>query len=119
MSVITRTPLRPNAIKERRRRGVVAAIFLLPAFILFCLFFVGPGALGRYYSFTDYKGYGIPEFIGRDDYKGLFTDGDFYASLTRTFLYTIATVPFGYIHRLLISVLAVSKAAKAAALAHV
>jgi len=119
MSVITRTPLRPNAIKERRRRGVVAAIFLLPAFILFCLFFVGPGALGLYYSFTDYKGYGIPEFIGLDNYKGLLTDGDFYASLTRTFLYTIVTVPFGYMLSLVISALVVSKSAKGATVAQV
>lgn len=116
---MTQAALRPNAVRERRRRGLVAAVFLSPAFILFCLFFVGPGALGLIYSFTDYKGYGTPEFIGLENYVGLFTDGSFYASLIRTFLYTAVTVPFGYVLTLLISALVVSKSAKGSTIAQV
>ena len=116
---MTQAALRPNAVRERRRRGLVAAAFLSPAFILFCLFFVGPGTLGLIYSFTDYKGYGTPEFIGLENYVGLFTDGSFYASLIRTFLYTAVTVPFGYVLTLLISALVVSKSAKGSTIAQV
>src|SRR5699024_7593458 len=59
---------RPNAVKERRRRGLVAAVFLLPAIILFCVFFVGPAGRGVFYSFTDYRGYGDAEFVGVENY---------------------------------------------------
>ncbi|MGP5377167.1 carbohydrate ABC transporter permease [Brachybacterium alimentarium] len=110
---------RPNAVRERKRRGIVAAIFLLPALILFCVFFVGPAGLGLFYSFTDYRGYGDAEFVGVENYTKLFGDSTFYASLVRTVLYTVVAVPFGYFLSLLISALLVSKNVKGSALAQV
>lgn len=110
---------RPNAVKERRRRGLVAAMFLLPALILFLLFFVGPAGLGLLYSFTDYRGYGESEFVGVENYTTLLGDGDFYSSLVRTVLYTVVAVPFGYFLSLLISALLVAKGAKGATVAQV
>jgi len=108
-----------TARKERRRRGLVAATFLLPAFVLFVLFFVAPAGLGLAYSFTDYRGYGTPEFVGVGNYTSLFADSDFYRSLWRTFLYTAVSVPFGYFLTLIISALLVSRETKGAALAQV
>lgn len=110
---------RPNAVKERRRRGLVAAVFLLPALILFLLFFVGPAGLGLLYSFTDYRGYGESEFVGVENYTTLLGDGDFYSSLVRTVLYAVVAVPFGYFLSLLISALLVAKGAKGATVAQV
>lgn len=110
---------RPNAVRERRRRGVVAAVFLLPAVILFCVFFVGPAGLGLFYSFTDYRGYGDAEFVGVENYTKLFGDSDFYSSLIRTVLYAVVAVPFGYFLSLLISALLVSKDVKGSAVAQV
>ncbi|MGP5641123.1 carbohydrate ABC transporter permease [Brachybacterium tyrofermentans] len=110
---------RPNAVRERRRRGVVAAVFLLPAVILFCVFFVGPAGLGLLYSFTDYRGYGDAEFVGVENYTKLFGDSDFYSSLIRTVLYAVVAVPFGYFLSLLISALLVSKNVKGSAVAQV
>lgn len=110
---------RASALRERRRRGLVAAVFLLPAFVLFVLFFLGPAGLGLVYSFTDYRGYGTPEFVGLENYQKLFTDTDFYSSLWRTALYTAVSVPFGYLLTLLISALLVSRETKGAALAQV
>ncbi|AXK46789.1 carbohydrate ABC transporter permease [Brachybacterium saurashtrense] len=110
---------RPNAVRERRRRGLVAAVFLLPAFVLFCLFFVGPAALGVLYSFTDYRGYGDAEFVGIENYSALLADSDFYTSLLRTFLYTAVAVPFGYFLSLFVSALLVSRHAKGTTVAQV
>ena len=110
---------RASALRERRRRGLVAAVFLLPAFVLFVLFFLGPAGLGLAYSFTDYRGYGTPEFVGLENYLKLFSDSDFYSSLWRTALYTVVSVPFGYLLTLLISALLVSRETKGAALAQV
>lgn len=110
---------RPNAVKERRRRGLVAAVFLLPAIVLFCVFFVGPAGLGVFYSFTDYRGYGDAEFVGVENYAKLFGDSEFYSSLVRTVLYTLVAVPFGYFLSLFISALLVSRDAKGSSVAQV
>ena len=48
--------------------------------MLFVLFFVWPGALGLFYSFTDYSGVGEPDFIGLENYAKLFGDDTFYAA---------------------------------------
>src|SRR5699024_8934533 len=110
---------RPNAIRARRHRGLVATIFLLPAIVLFAIFFVGPAGLGILYSFTDYRGYGDAEFVGLENYTTLFADDTFYSSLLRTVLYTVIAVPFGYFLSLTISALLVSKEVKGSAVAQV
>lgn len=110
---------RSGVARERRRRGLIAATFLAPAFVLFCVFFVGPAVLGLVYSFTDYRGYGDLESVGLENYQKLFADSDFYASLGRTVLYTVVTVPLGYFLSLLVSALLVSKNAKGATIAQV
>lgn len=110
---------RSGAARERRRRNLIALTFIAPAFVLFLLFFVGPGVLGFIYSFTDYKGYGPLESVGLDNYQQLFTDSTFYRSLGRTFIYATASVVVGYFLSLFISALLVSKNAKGTAVAQV
>lgn len=110
---------RSGAARERRRRNLIALTFIAPAFVLFLLFFVGPGVLGFIYSFTDYKGYGAIESVGLDNYRQLFTDSTFYRSLGRTFIYATASVVVGYFLSLFISALLVSKNAKGTAVAQV
>ena len=80
--------------------------------VLFVTFFFVPAILGFYYSLTDYKGSGTPNFIGFDNYVQLFQDPSFYKSLLRTFTYTICLVPLMYFVSLGISLLLNSKFAK-------
>ncbi|MEV7085303.1 sugar ABC transporter permease [Streptomyces sp. NPDC093085] len=86
---------------------------------MFLLFFVWPGALGLIYSFTDYRGFGQPDFVGLDNYRTLFEDADFYGALGRTALYVLLSVPLTYALSLLVAVLLVSRFARGTTVAKV
>jgi len=105
----------PAARRRRMRKPgqtIAPLVFISAAVVLFALFFLGPGILGLYYSFTDYTGVGEPEFIGVANYLKLFDDQQFYSSLTRTLLYTVLAVPVHYVVALGISLLLTSAATR-------
>jgi alpha-1,4-digalacturonate transport system permease protein len=109
----------PVAQPRVRRRGprkpgqtLAPLLFISAAVVLFALFFVCPGSLGLYYSFTEYTGVGDPEFIGLENYRELFADEQFYSSLTRTILYTVLAVPVHYVIALGIALLLTSAATR-------
>ena len=87
-------------------------VFITVSVVLFALFFVWPGALGLWYSLTDYSGVGSPDFIGGENYVELAQDPDFYAALGRTFLYTVLSVPLHFVVALAIAMLLTSSLAK-------
>ncbi|MVQ42848.1 ABC transporter permease subunit [Microbacterium sp. MAH-37] len=103
---------------RRPRRGgstsfvLAPLLFIAVSVVLFLLFFVWPGALGLWYSFTDYTGVGIARFIGLENYTDLFQDSDFYAALGRTVLYTVLSVPLHFVAALGIAMLLTSTLAK-------
>jgi len=86
--------------------------FIAVAVVLFGLFFLWPGALGLWYSFTDYSGVGTPEFIGAENYIDLVQDPVFYSVLGRTLLYTVLSVPLHFVAALGIAMLLTSSLAK-------
>lgn len=105
----------PPAVRRRiRRPGQTLAplLFISAAVVLFAVFFVGPGSLGLYYSFTEYTGVGDPEFVGLANYERLFGDDQFYRSISRTVLYTALSVPFGYCVTLGVALLLTSAATR-------
>jgi alpha-1,4-digalacturonate transport system permease protein len=121
MSVTSKGPVATPIAPESRRRPrtsrrsqlVAPAILISVAIVLFCLFFVWPGALAVMYSFTDYRGVGSRfNFIGFQNYTRLFADDAFYASLGRTLLYTLLAVPAHYVVSLAVAVLLTSTLAK-------
>lgn len=57
-----------------RRTPATYYVLALPAVILFFIFHTFPALQGVMYSFTDSKGFGAWEFIGFENYKGLFKD---------------------------------------------
>lgn len=108
-SLTAGAPARKHNKQVRFRQNLAPLAFTVITMALFAIFFVGPGALGLYYSFTNYRGVGSPQWTGLENYTRLFQDSDFYHSLLRTFQYTIAVVPLGYALALLLSVLLVNK----------
>ena len=101
----TLTPEEPRTVavrsksqQKRHNRYVIAPLVLVGVnVVLFPVFFVWPGALGLFYSFTDYRGVGEPKFIGLANYQKLFGDTTFYEALSRTLLYTVLSVPLNYV----------------------
>lgn len=103
----------PRRRRVRRPGQTVAPLlFISVAFVLFAVFFVGPGSLGLYYSLTEYTGVGDPEFVGLANYEQLFGDEQFYRSIIRTVLYTVLAVPIHYVAALGIALLLTSAATR-------
>jgi alpha-1,4-digalacturonate transport system permease protein len=84
-------------------------LFVAPCLLLFSTFFLIPLGLSVGFSFTNYDGWKVMNFIGLANYKELFADTKFYQSLGRTFTYTLFSLPFKVIIPLLIASRVTSK----------
>lgn len=69
---------------------------IMPAVILFTVFFLAPIFISVYYSFTDFSGIGAAKFIGFKNYQVLLKDKFFFIALKNTFIILIGitiTIP--------------------------
>ncbi len=79
--------------RRARRPGWLAPyVFISPFYILFGLFLVIPIGVGVYLSFTEWGGFGSPEFVGSANYQRLFQDSNFYTALTNTLVYVLVSL---------------------------
>jgi len=77
------------------RDSINFSSFLLPAFILYSIFFLFPLFSGVLYSFTRWNGISFSkEFIGIENFKEIFSDNRFLDSLFFTFKYAVLNVIF-------------------------
>lgn len=76
-------------------------IMIMPAVILFTVFFLAPIFISVYYSFTDFSGIGAAKFIGFKNYQVLLKDKFFFIALKNTFIIligiTITILPLSFI----------------------
>ena len=81
--------------RQRRRRGLVAWVFMIPLVIVNVLVILGPSVATIYYSFTEWSGLGPAEFVGLENYREILSDGDFYLAMWHNVLWTaiFLTVP--------------------------
>lgn len=84
-------------------------IFILPALLLYTTFFLIPLVMAFYYSFFNYDGYQVFQFIGFKNYTSFITDRVFYGTVGRTLLYAVVNVPFKVIIPLALSLLLTTK----------
>ena len=81
-------------------------IMIMPAVILFTVFFLAPIFISVYYSFTDFSGIGAEKFIGFKNYQVLLKDKFFFIALKNTFIIligiTITILPLSFIVALLL-----------------
>lgn len=83
--------------------GFWGYVFLAPAMIGFLLFTALPMIMSLYYSFCNYDGIGMPEFIGIGNYKELIQNSEFYMTTGNTFIYALGVVPVGVILALVVA----------------
>ena len=79
-----------QGIRWRRYQGV---LFVLPWFVGFIIFNLGPFVASLVISFTSWNLADPPKFVGIDNYTRLFADEVYLKSLFNTFYYTIFHVP--------------------------
>ncbi|WID95127.1 sugar ABC transporter permease [Bosea vestrisii] len=76
----------------RLRRGLTPYLFLAPFFLTFIAFWLGPIIASLIYSFTDWRGFASPRFIGFANYTKLFADPRFWVALKNTLFYGVVYV---------------------------
>ena len=107
--------------KTSKLKKPIAAPFILivPAIILYAIFFIWPAAIGLYYSFTNYKGLPKYKMVGLENFVELFQDQAFWSALLRTFEYIICSVPLNVCLSLLAAVLVTNRRAIGSSIAKV
>lgn len=78
---------------------------ILPLMAGVAVFFIGAFFQNIYYSFTNKSSFGVPKFIGLQNYIQLFQDADFYRALLNTLLYVVICVPLVVVLSVLLAVL--------------
>lgn len=83
----------------RNHRKIIQVLFLLPLLVTFLFTVILPFLVGIYYSFTDWNGVKLTEFVGFRNYVMIFQAMDYVYSFLVTFVFTM-------INMLLVNVLA-------------
>lgn len=94
LSVTAALPRSAGRLRGRRSRTVTALLFLAPAAIGFTVFFLYPTVRGIWLSFTEYSLFGAPEFVGLDNYRGIWSDALFWNSMKVTVWYVLLNIGF-------------------------
>ncbi|HEY3559259.1 MAG TPA: sugar ABC transporter permease [Kribbella sp.] len=81
-------------VRRRARVGprIAPYLFISPFYILYALFLVVPIGVGAYLSFTEWGGFGSPQWVGFANFSRLFSDADFFQSLRNTSIYVALSV---------------------------
>jgi raffinose/stachyose/melibiose transport system permease protein len=72
----------------RRRRGLIAWMFMLPLLAVNILVIAAPAIQSVYYSFTNWTGIGGARFIGLANFRSMFTSGAFWNAMLHNVLWT-------------------------------
>lgn len=94
-TLTSKSPAAPRVSLARRlgrSDGFVAAMMMLPAGILFALFFLWPFVSGFWLSFQRWDGFSDPRFIGFGNYMRLMKDGVFLLALKNSFIFVVVSI---------------------------
>ena len=80
-----------RAFKPRDDRKT-AALFLLPTFIGFLIFYVYPALRGLWYSFTDFNLIGEANWVGLDNYSKVLADKEVWNAFKVTIAYALYNI---------------------------
>lgn len=82
-----------KVMSKQMRKNLVAYSFILPNFLGFAIFTLGPVLFAFVLGFLNWDGNNPMTFAGLDNFKKLLTDSRFHDALLNTILYVIGTVP--------------------------
>lgn len=89
--------IRKKPFGQRLKEGGIAYVFVLPYFILFCLFTVCPVVISLLLGFTEFNMLNFPRWIWMDNYIRMFLDDEvFILAIRNTFLLAVITGPVSY-----------------------
>jgi multiple sugar transport system permease protein len=91
--------------KQRVKNNIIAYSFILPNFLGFAVFTLGPIVFAVYLAFTTWNGSGAITFVGLENFKNLLHDKIFFVSLKNTIIYCLAVVPLTVITSLFLAIL--------------
>lgn len=78
--------------KRVRDDRVAAAIFLIPTFVGFFVFYVYPALRGLWYSFTDFNLIGDAHYVGLDNYEKAIGDKEVWNAFAVTIAYALYNI---------------------------
>lgn len=89
--------IRKKPLGQRLKEGGISYVFVLPYFILFCLFTVAPVVISLLLGFTEFNMLNFPRWIGMDNYIRMFLDDEvFILAIQNTFILAVITGPVSY-----------------------
>ena len=92
-AAISRSGETAGAGKKRVRDDrVAAAIFLIPTFVGFFVFYVYPALRGLWYSFTDFNLIGDAHYVGLDNYARAIGDREVWNAFAVTIAYALYNI---------------------------
>lgn len=90
----------------RRNEALDGYVFILPWFLGFLIFILGPFVAGLYFSLSEYDGLRPPSWVGLTNYQRIFTqDPKFWLAAYNTAWYVAASVVPGVVLALLLALL--------------
>ena len=93
----------------KNRKIGLHTFMAVPAFALYCLFFIYPLTKGIGMSLTNWNGYGQAEFIGLKNFVDFFKDSRAISDIKTTVLFALGSAPLLNIVGLLYALLMNSK----------
>ncbi|QPC84969.1 sugar ABC transporter permease [Phototrophicus methaneseepsis] len=106
---VERTAPPPEALNplqewwRQNQKKYIPYIFIAPNLAIFTLFVFIPILYALYMSLFEWKGIGVPEFIGLQNYTELFQDPVFWTSVTNTIVFAMGAVPFSMLFGLMVA----------------
>lgn len=96
-----------KSLKKRKiKDNLVAYSFIMPNFLGFAVFTLGPILFAVYLAFTKWNGSSAPiEWVGFDNFVNLWKDKLFLTSLKNTIVYSLAVVPLTVIASLMLAIM--------------
>ncbi|WP_018753470.1 carbohydrate ABC transporter permease [Paenibacillus sanguinis] len=88
-----------------KNNNIAGYLFISPWLLGFLLLSLWPILQSFYLSFTDYSLLEAPQWVGLDNYRGIFGDSLFYKSLAVTFTFVFVSVPLKLAFSLLVAML--------------